>query len=160
MQPTSKSLRHFANHLFIAGKIYIERKKARDDVDSHIHRMRKSIIRMSLTYSDIDKLKEKIHIMIEWEGRYAKLFKPEDKETTELKKKISDFGTELAQEREEKQKTSEENSQKIAQLTEALNNVKSKTNYLLMERAKRHQRLIALEKKINEKIDVHGYYHK
>ena len=161
MQPfqNSKSLGHFAKHLFIAGKIYIERNKAEEDVSSHLQKMRKSIIRMTLSYSDIDKLKEKINNLIEWERNYAKLFKPEDKETQELKEQMNILAAELRREREDKQRIIEENNQKINQLKDSLNNVKSKTNYLLMERAKRHHRLKALENKIKEKVDVHGYYH-
>ena len=159
LMQNSHSFRHFAKHLFIAGKIYIERKKAKEDVEAQIQRMRKSIIRMALTYSDIDRLKEKISNLVDWERRYAKLFKAEDRETVELKKQVASLETELAKEREEKQRIAEESGQKTAQLTEALNNVKSKTNYLLVERAKRHQRLKALEAKINQKVDVHRYYH-
>ena len=155
----SKSFGHFAKHLFIAGKIYIERNKAKEDVSSQIQRMRKSIIRMTLSYSDIDRLKEKINNLVEWERNYAKLFKPEDNETKELREQINVLADELRREREDKQKIMEENNQKINQLTDSLNNVKSKTNYLLMERAKRHNRLKALENKIKEKIDVHRYYH-
>ena len=97
--------------------------------------------------------------MIGWERNYAKLFKPEDKETQELRKQINIIADELRKEREDKQRIIEENNQKINQLTDSLNNVKSKTNYLLMERAKRHHRLKALENKIRQKVDVHRYYH-
>ena len=155
----SKSFGHFARHLFIAGKIYIERNKAKEDVNSQIQKMRKSIIRMTLSYSDIDKLKEKINNLIEWERNYAKLFKPEDVETKELREQINLLAAELRKEREDKRRVIEENNQKINQLTDSLNHVKSKTNYLLMERAKRHHRLKALENKISEKVDVHRYYH-
>ena len=56
---SSKSFRHFARHLFLVGGVHIERNRAKADVDSHLQRMRKSIIRMNLSYSDIDKLKKK-----------------------------------------------------------------------------------------------------
>ena len=64
----------------------------------------------------------------------------------------------LKNEREEKLKLISENDEKIAQLTESLGNIKSKTNHLLMEKSKRQQRLTALDRKIREKVDVHGYY--
>ncbi len=151
--------RHFAKHLFIAGKILLDRKKAKEDVENHLQRMRKSIIRMTLVYSDLDKLKEKINNLVDCERRYAKLFKTEDRETVDLKKQLEYVESELRKEREEKQQIAEENSQRILQLTDSLNNIKSKTNELLMERAKRHHRLKALESKISGKVDVHRYYH-
>ena len=154
----SKSFGHFAKHLFIAGKIYIERNKAKEDVGSHLQRMRKSVIRMTLGYSDIDKLKEKINNLIYWERNYAKLFKPEDKETLELREQINLLAAELRKEREDKQKILEENNQKISQLTGSFNNIQNQMRHLHLEKAKRQQRLNALEKKIKEKVDVHRYY--
>lgn len=154
----SKSFGHFAKHLFIAGKIYIERNKAKEDVDNHLQRMRKSVIRMSLGYSDIDRLKEKINNLIYWERNYAKLFKPEDKETLELREQINLLAAELRKEREDKQKILEGNNQKISQLTGSLNNIQNQMRHLHLEKAKRQQRLNALEKKIKEKVDVHSYY--
>lgn len=120
--------------------------------------MRKSIIRMKLTYSDIDRLKEKIENLINWERRYAKLFKPADKETEELKNQIKALEQELGNEREEKMSKISENNERIAQLTESLSNIKNQMRHLHLEKAKRQQRLQALEKKINEKVDVHRYY--
>jgi len=154
----SRSFGHFAKHLFIAGKIYIERNKAKEDVSNHLQRMRKSVIRMTLGYSDIDKLKEKINNLIEWERNYAKLFKPEDKETLELREQINLLAAELRKEREDKQKILEENNQKISQLTDSFNNIQNQMRHLHLEKAKRQQRLNALEKKIKEKVDVHHYY--
>jgi len=161
MQPSQnpKPFRHFAKHLFIAGKIFLERKQAKEDVENHLQRMRKSIIRMTLVYSDVDKLKEKINNLVDCERRYAKLFRAEDGETRELRMQLNYIEDELKKEREEKRLTIEENSQKMQQLTESLSNVKSKTNELLMERAKRHQRMKALESKISGKVDLHKYYH-
>ena len=158
MQQT-KSLRHFARHLFLVGRVYAERNRAKEDVDNHIQKMRKSIIRMSLTYTDVDRLKQKIDNLIGWERKYAKFFKPEDKETQELKNQINALEQELRNEKEEKQRIIMDNNEKIQQLTESLNSIKGKTNELLVERAKRHQRLTALDKKIREKVDVHRYYH-
>ena len=154
----SKSFGHFAKHLFLIGRVYVERNKAKENVNNHLQNMRKSIIRMRLSYSDIDKLKEKIEALIDWEREYAKFFKPEDKETLELKNQINALEEGLKNEREEKLKLISENDEKIAQLTESLGNIKSKTNHLLMEKSKRQQRLTALDRKIREKVDVHGYY--
>ena len=156
---SSRAFRHFSKHLFLVGKVYVERKKAHEDVDNHLQKMRKSIIRMTLSYSDADILKEKLDNLINWERKYAKFFKPQDKETQELREQLNVLVAELREEREDKQRIIEENNRKINQLTDSLNNIKSKTNYLLMERAKRHHRLKALENKISEKVDVHRYYH-
>ncbi|MBS3104625.1 hypothetical protein J4234_00035 [Candidatus Woesearchaeota archaeon] len=155
----SKSFRHFARHLFVVGRVNIERNRAKADVDSHLQRMRKSIIRMNLSYSDIDKLRKKIDNLIEWERKYAKFFKPEDKETQSLKSQINSLEQELKNEREEKMSIISEDNEKISQLAESLNNIKSQMKHLHLEKAKRQQRLTALDKKIREKVDVHGYYH-
>lgn len=151
-------LRHFVKHLFLTGKVYTERKRAKMDVDSQLQRMRKSIIRMNLSYSDVDRLKQKIGNLVSWERRYAKFFKAPDEETIELRKRINALEQELHNEKEEKYKITAENNEKIAQLTGSLSGLKSKTNYLLMERAKRQQRLKALENKIREKVDLSRYY--
>ncbi|MBI2650609.1 hypothetical protein HYX04_04810 [Candidatus Woesearchaeota archaeon] len=156
---TSKSFRHFAKHLFLIGRVYVERKKAKEDVDSHLQRMRKSIIRMNLSYSDIDRLKKKIENMLDWERKYAKFFKPEDKETQALKGQINALEQELRNEREEKMSITSENNEKISQLTGSLDNIKNQMKHLHLEKAKRQQRLTALDKKIREKVDVHRYYH-
>ncbi len=155
----SKPFGHFAKHLFLIGGIYVERNKAKEGVENHLQKMRKSIIRMKLSYSDLDKLKEKIENLINWERKYAKFFKPEDNEVKQLRNLLNALEEELRQEREEKQEIIEENNQKITQLTGSLNSIKLKTNHLLMEKAKRHQRLTALENKIKGKVDVHRYYH-
>ena len=153
------SFKHFSKHLFIISRVYVERNKAAKNVHKHLHKMRKAVIKLSLSYSDVDKLKEKIENLIDWERKYAKFFRPEDKEAKELKNQLNALEGELMQEREEKLKFMEENNQKIIQLTDSLNNIKSKMNHLLMEKAKRQQRLTALENKITEKVDVRKYYH-
>ena len=155
---TSKSFRHFARHLFIVAKVYSERDMAKQDLGSHLQRMKKSIIRMTLSYSDIEKLKKKIDNLVNMERIYAKFFKPEDRETGELKNQISSLEKELRNEREEKYRIISENDEKIKQLTDSLNSIKSKMNELLIEKAKRHQRITDLDKKIRAKVDVHSYY--
>ena len=97
MQPlqNSKSFRNFAKHLFLVSRTYRERNKAKEDVDQHLHRMRKSVIRMSLTYSEIDRLKQKIANLVSLERKFSKYFKPEDRETEGLKNRISELEQEL-----------------------------------------------------------------
>ena len=151
-------LRHFVKHLFLMGNVYVERKKAKEDVDAHIQRMRKSIIRMRLTYTDIDKFREKIDNLLNWERKYAKFFKPEDLETQELKKQIVHLKRELRSEKEEKYMIINENDEKIRQLTESLHNIKNQMRYLYLEKAKRQQRQRALEQKIMHKVDMNNYY--
>lgn len=153
----TKAFRHFAKHLFLAGRVYVERKKAKNDVYSQLQRMKKSIIRMSLGYTDIDKLQKKIENLVNWERRYAKFFKPEDNETKELKDEIKALEQELRNEKEEKLRIISENNERIQQLTESLNNVKNKTNELFIDGAKRRQRHIELDKKIRERVKFHSY---
>ena len=155
----SKSFRHFVKHLFIVGKVYGDRNKAKEAVYKHLELMRKSIIKMRLSYTDIDILKEKIENLFNLERKYAKFFKLEDNETNELKKQLNSLQQELSNEKTEKQRIIEENNEKINQLTNSLDNIKNQMKHLLMEKAKRHQRLTALDKKIREKVDVHKYYH-
>lgn len=155
----SSSFRHFAKHLFLVGRVYVERKKAKEDVDNHLQRIRKSVIRMSLTYSDIDRLKQKIENLINWERKYAKFFKPADIETEELKNHIKALEQELSNEREEKMRVINDNNEKIQQLTGSLDNIKNQMKHLHLEKARRQQRLNALETKIRQKVDVHKYYH-
>ena len=154
----SVSLRHFARHLFLVSNVYAGRKNAKADVDEQLHKMRKAIIRMSLSYNDIDSLKEKIGNLVDWERRYAKFFKLSDKETDELKRQIEVLEGELRNEREEKLSIISENNEKASQLTDSLNNIKNQMRHLHLEKAKRQHRLNALETKIREKIDVHRYY--
>ncbi len=155
---TSSSLKHFARHFFIVNKVYIARNKSKKEVYLHLDKMRKSIIRMTLTYSDVDRLRQKIDGLLDLESRYAKFFKSEDNETKELKNKINQLENELKVEREEKLRITSENNDKINQLTETLKNIKSQMNLLHMEKARRQQRLNALETKIKGKIDIHRYY--
>ena len=155
----SKSFRHFVKHLFLVGKIYDERNKAKEAVYKHLELMRKSIIKMKLSYTDIDILKEKIENLFNLERKYVKFFKLEDNETNELKKQLNSLQQELSNEKSEKQRIIEENNEKVKQLTDSLDNIKSQMKHLLMEKAKRHQRLTALDKKIREKVDVHKFYH-
>lgn len=154
----TKSFRHFAKHLFLVGKAYAERKKSKDDIDIYLERMRESIIKMRLSYTDISRLKQKIENLINSERKYAKFFRPEDKEMQELKSQVITLEQELRNEKEEKQKIIYENNEKINQLTESLNNIKSNMKKLYLENARRHQRYTALDKKIKEKIDVHKYF--
>lgn len=154
----SKSFRHFAKHLFLIGKIYVERNKAKEDIYKHLEKMKKSIIKMRLSYTDISKLKEKIEKLINLDAKYAKFFKPEDKETQELKRQINALEKELGNEREEKQRIIYESDEKIKQLTESLNNIKSQIRHLFLEKTRRHHRLKSLEQKIRQKVDVHKYY--
>ena len=151
-------LRHFAKHLFLVSRVHAERNMAKADVGSHLQKMRKSIIRMNLGYSDIDRLKEKVSRLVESERKYSKFFKPEDDEAKELKNQINILEQELNNEREEKQRIISDNDEKIRQLTESLNSIKKKMNELLMEKSKRQQRLTALDRKIREKVDVHKFY--
>ena len=156
---SSKSFRHLARHLFVVSGVYSERGRARQELDSYLQRMRKSIIRMTLGYSDIEKLKKKVDSLVDIERKYAKFFKPEDKETEGLKNQINALEHELMNEREEKYRIASDNNEKIQQLTNSLNSIKVKMNELLVEKSKRQHRLTALEKKIREKVDVRGYYH-
>ena len=154
----SKAFRNFAKHLFLVSKTHKERNKAKEDVDEHLRRMRKSVIRMSLTYSEIDRLKQKVENLVSWERKFAKYFKPEDRETEELKKQINILQQEVRNERESKLSAISDYDEKIKELSESLDNVKHRMSHLLMERAKRHQRFQALEQKINKNVDIHGYY--
>lgn len=155
----SKSFRHFAKHLFLIGKVYLDRNKAKNDIDSHLVKMRNSILKMRLSYTDVDVLQEKIDSFISKESKYSKFFKPEDKEMQELKSHVSALEQELMNEKIEKQKIIEENNEKIKQLTESLKNIKSKMKNVLIESARRQQRLKALDNKIRQKVDAHRYFH-
>lgn len=155
----TKSFRHFARHLFLVGRVYVGRKKAREDVESYLQSMRKAIIRMKLGYSDIDRLKGKIDNWIDWERKYAKFFRPADRETEELKNNITALEQELRNEREEKLSVISENNERIELLTQSLGNLKGQMKHLHLEKAKRQHRLNALESKIREKVDVHRYFH-
>ena len=160
MEPiqNSKSFRHFSKHLFLIGRVYVERNKAKKDVNEYLSKMRKSIIRMRLSYSDIDRLKEKIENLINWERKYAKFFKPEDTESLELKNQIQALEQELGNEQEEKFSIISENNEKIAQLNQSLESIKNQMRQLQLDKARRTQRLNALDRKIRQNVDVHGYF--
>ena len=154
----TKPLKHFAKHLFLASRVYVERNKAREDLNSHLERMTRSIIRMTLSYTDMDKLREKIGNLIKCERECARFFHPKDSEKHEFKSRVIQLEEELAIEKEEKNRIKEEHLEQIKQLTESLANLKSKINHLFMEKAKRHHRLKALEHKIRGKVDSNDYY--
>ena len=154
-----KSARHFTKYIFLISKVYAERERAREGVYSHLHKMRKSIIRMSLTYSDVDRLKQKIDNLISWERKYARYFKPEDDEKRELKNRINDLEEELGKEREEKLRIMSDHDDRLNELTESLEGVKHNLRSLILEKAKRHQRLKILEEKISQKTNQRSYYH-
>ena len=156
---STHSLRHFARHVFLVSRAHAERSMAKHDVDSHLQKMRKSIIRMNLGYSDVDRLKEKVSRLVESERKYSKFFRTEDDEAKELKSQISMLERELGDEREEKQRIIYENDEKIQQLTESLSSIRKKMSEVLIEKSRRQQRLTALDKKIREKVDVHKFYH-
>jgi len=145
-------------HLFLANRAYSARKKAKIEVEDHLGRMRKSIIRMSLSYSDLDRLKEKMQKFMATEAMYAKFFKTEDPEARELKSHVDLLEHELSSEKEEKSRLLSENEEKVRQLSQSLENIKSQMKVLHLDKAKRQQRLNALERKINGKIDMQNFY--
>ena len=153
-----KSVRHFTKHLFLVSKVYAGREKAREDVYSHLRKMRNSIIRMSLTYSDADRLKQKIDNLLNWERKYAQYFRPEDDEKQELKNHIRALEDELSKEKEEKFRIMSEHDERLKELTDSLESVKHKLRNLMVEKAKRHNRLKILEEKISQKVDSKDYY--
>ena len=146
----AKPLRHFAKHLFITGRVFRERENAREDVYSYLQKMRKSIIRMNLSYSEVDRLKQKIDNLVVWERKYAKFFRPEDSQMQELKNQIKSLEDGLSKEREEKLRIQSEQEEKIRELSDSLESIKHKMRHLFMEKSKRHHRLMALESKINK----------
>ncbi len=153
----SRYFRHFARHLFLLSKVYREKNKAKSDVDTHLKNMRGSIIKMRLSYKDVDRLKEKLEVLIDWERRYSRLFKPEDTEIQDLRSRISSLENELKVEREQKQNITNDNRERIKELTESLNNIKSQVMHLMMDKAKRHHRIKALEQKITGKAEPNNY---
>lgn len=157
-QPKRSSLVHFTKHLFLVSKVYSERQKAREEVYAQLEKMKKSIIRMNLSYTDVDRLKSKIDKLISWEGKYAKFFKSEDNESQELKSRINSLEIELSNEKGQKQRIMGENEERLKELTDSLESVKHKLRNLMLERAKRHHRLKKLEEKISQKVDSREYY--
>ncbi len=154
----TESLTHFARHLFLIGKVYSERNKSRNEVYNYLERMKKSIIRMSLSYTEIETLKKKIEVLANSERKYAKFLRANDNETFELKKQINALEEELSLERQEKQKLINGNEEKIKKLSELLENIKLQMSHLLIERTRRQQRIQALERKIAANVDIHSYY--
>ena len=148
----------FVRHLSNAAKACLERNRAKELVHFHLDKMRRSIITMSMRYSDIDNLKKEIEDLARWEREYSKFFKVKDPEIDELKGHIIQLEGDLVSERQEKRKLMEESNQKIKELSESLHNVKGHTRTLLIEKARKSQRLLALEKRIREKVDIRGYY--
>ena len=153
-----KPARHFIKHLCVASKVYIKRNKASEDVHNHLHRMRKSIIRMSLTYSEIDRLKRKVDELIEYERQFARLFKPDDMEQIKLKEHIAALSNAIKSEREDKEKIISDHGEKIRELTESLDSIKNQVRHLVMEKAKRQHRLNSLETRIRNKVNIANYY--
>ena len=154
----TQTFKHFSKYLFRISRVFVERRKARVDVNNQIQRMRKSIISMRLTYTDVDKLKEKIERLIGWERKFARFFTQEDRETQELKTQVKALEHELRQERQEKERVITSNQEKINQLSDSLNNLKASMKSLYIDKARRLQRLKALEQKIVENVDPHHYY--
>ena len=157
MQST-KAMSHFAKHVFLVSNIYADKKKAEDEVYGHLSKMKKSIIRMSLNYRDIDKLKEKIEILIDTERKYAKFFRPEDGEAKELKARIAELEEQIKNEREEKYRIVSENDEKIAAMSDSLEAIKHKMRMLHMDKAQRQRKLSILEEKINKKVNRDEYF--
>lgn len=152
MLPPTDSLafKFYAKNLFYMGKVHAERIVARYEVEDHLSRMKKSIIRMSLSYSEVEKLREKILKLADCERRYARFFRGEDEETKILKTKVHELEQELTRERAE-------NSEKVKQLTDSLKAIRDRMHMLEHERLKRHSRLEAIERKINESIKPSHY---
>lgn len=146
-----KPTRHFIKHLFLASKVYVGRNTAGSLVQDHLHRMRRSIIRMSLTYSEVDALKRKLENLIDFERQFARLFRPDDNERKKLRERINQLEEELKSEREEKRRMAQENEEKISSLNESVQSIKIQLRHLSIEKARRQQRLRALESRISYK---------
>lgn len=155
---SAKSMSHFAKHVFLVSRIHAEKKRAEDEVYGHLSRMKKSIIRMSLSYRDIDKLKQKISILIDAERKYARFFRAEDGEAKELKQRITDLEEQVKNEKEEKYRIVSENDERIKEMSDSLQALKHKMRVLHMDRAKRQRKLGILENKINKKVDRDSYF--
>lgn len=149
---------HFARHVFLISKVHSQKQKAEDEVKAHLAKMRKSVIRMSLNYTDIDRLKDKISILIDMERKYAKFFRPEDTEIKDLKDKIISLEGEVRNEKEEKYRIVSENNERIKEMSDSLEAVKHRMRILHMDKAKRQRKLSMLENKIDGKIDRDEYF--
>ena len=157
MAESSRAIKHFSRHLFIGVKLYTERKSAKDELNEQLERMRKSIIRLSFSYSDIDRLREKLDKVIHSERKFAKFFHIEDDEMKHLKNEVAHLTQQLGLEREEKQKKIDENKLRIKQLEEKVEVIKATLNSLVMEKLKRSQRMKLLERKISADIPDFSY---
>lgn len=152
------TFRNFAKKLFIAGNVYSKTLKAREDVHKQMHKMKKSIIRMNLSYSDVDKLNHKVENLIELERRYSRFFKAPDKELDELRDHVDYLQNQLTLERKEKRTLMEEQEHKINEMKDHMNTVRSHARQLLMDRERRNERMKDLEKKISKRVDIRSYY--
>ena len=153
-----KPLRHFTKQLFLVSRAYSERNRAKNDIYLQLQRMRKSIIRMSLTYTDIDRLKRKMDTFMVLERKYAKYFRSGDDDRHQLQSQINFLREELENEKEEKLRIISEHEEKIREMAESLENIKSRMKHLLIEKAKRQHRLKSLESKINKNTDKEDYF--
>ena len=157
MQNT-KAMGNFARHVFLISKAHSQRQKAEDDVKTHLAKMKKAIIRMSLSYNDIDRLKGKINTLIDTERKYSKFFRPEDSQIKDLRDRIISLEKEIQNEKEEKYRIVSENNDRIKEMSDSLDAVKHRMRVLHMEKAKRQRKLSMLENKIDKKIDRDEYF--
>ena len=157
-QQTTRSLRHFTKYLFLVSKAHNERKQTRAEVYEHLEKMRKSILRMNLSYTDIDRLKEKIDKLADSERKYSRFFRPEDSEKQDMKSRVVALEGELSREKEEKFKIMGEHEARIKEMKDSLDGVKHKLRTLMVEKAKRHHRLKALEEKISQRVDSREFF--
>ena len=158
MMQYPKPLRHFTKNLFLVSRAFNQRKTAKEEIYAQLQKMRKSIIRMNLTYTDIDRLKQKIDLFITLEGKYAIYFRQDDDGKQQLQKQINSLQQELKNEREEKLRIISEHDEKIKEMADSLESIKNRMKHMLMEKAKRQHRLNALEGRINKNIDRDGYF--
>ncbi len=145
----SKTFRRFSRHLAKAGRVQINRVKSRQEVDEQLAKMRKNIIRMRLSYKDIDDLKERMHDMIYWEGMFQKIGKRDSGESEILRATIERLEHELYLEKDENRRIVQENNAKIQQLTESLESVKNKLKLMMLEKVKKHHRIKFLEEQMS-----------
>ena len=154
----SSALTDYARQVFLASKVHLQRENSRKEVYSQLQKMKKSIIGMNLRHSDIDRLRQKIDMLIDWERKYARLFRPSDSGTADLKSHITMLEEELKKEREEKHMIISERDEKVAELTDSITRIKNSMKHLMLEKAKRSHRLTVLSKKIDDDVDRSGYY--
>ena len=154
----SKPFRDYAKQIFLIGQVYKEKNAARADVDDYLGKMKKSVISMSLSYSHISKLKQKVDNLVSWERKYARFFRTEDSLAEELKSHITALEDELRNEKEEKMRIISESQEKVQEITGAMQEMKDKMKHLHMEKAKRQHRLKILEQKITGKVNRDEYF--